>query len=242
MAKRNQFSQLSLFDEEDDAAPSSSKKSSTFADNMALPVHRWFRYSAGFSALWVRDTIRAALAGGKQELRVLDPFAGSGTVPVEAENAAVDCIGVESHPFVARVARAKTANGVASDGFRAFSRELLKRAAKVTAEVDSYPPLIRKCYPDDTLSKLDQLRRAWMASSGAPEEQLGWLTLVAILRQCSPVGTANWQYVLPKKTKAKTTGTVRRFPAQGRPDLSRPYRAARRAARNQSWSKATRGR
>jgi hypothetical protein len=171
VAKRDQFSQPSLFDEEDDTAPSSSSKSSTFADNMALPVHRWFRYSAGFSALWVRDTIRAARAGSKQ-LRVLDPFAGSGAVPVEAGNAAVDSIGVESHPFVARVARAKTAKGMAPDEFKAFSRQLLKQAPKVTAEVDSYPPLIRKCYPDDTLLKLDQLRRAWMACNGTPEAEL----------------------------------------------------------------------
>lgn len=203
MAKRGQFSQPSLFDEGDDA-PSPLKTSSTFTDNMALPVHRWFRYSAGFSALWVRDTIRAALDGSKKELRVLDPFAGSGTVPVEAKNAAVDSIGVESHPFVVRIARAKTVNGVVSDGFRAFSRELLARARKVKAEVDGYPPLIRKCYPDDALSRLDQLRRAWLASNGAAEAELGWLTLAAVLRQCSPVGTANWQYVLPKKTKART--------------------------------------
>ena len=27
---------------------------SNFLDNMRLPVHRWFRYSAGFSAEWVK--------------------------------------------------------------------------------------------------------------------------------------------------------------------------------------------
>lgn len=205
MAKRGLFSQPGLFDEEDVVAPPSSKTSSTFADNMTLPIHRWFRYSAGFSALWVRDTIREALSGGERELRILDPFAGSGTVLVEAENAAVDSIGVEPHPFIARVARAKTARGVTTDQFRAFGRELLKRAAVASSEVDRYPPLIRKCYPDDTLSKLDQLRRAWDESSGTLEAELGWLALAAILRQCSPVGTANWQYVLPKKTKANTT-------------------------------------
>src|SRR5437764_6659490 len=32
--------------------------SSTFAPNMSLPVHRWFRYSAGFSAEWVESVIR----------------------------------------------------------------------------------------------------------------------------------------------------------------------------------------
>ena len=33
---------------------------STFADNMKLPVHRWFRYSAGFSAQWVENVITKA--------------------------------------------------------------------------------------------------------------------------------------------------------------------------------------
>ena len=34
------------------------KNSSTFATNMSLPVHRWFRYSAGFSAQWAESEIR----------------------------------------------------------------------------------------------------------------------------------------------------------------------------------------
>jgi hypothetical protein len=36
----------------------SDKTSSTFVSNMTLPVHRWFRYSAGFSAAWVSQVIR----------------------------------------------------------------------------------------------------------------------------------------------------------------------------------------
>jgi hypothetical protein len=45
-----------LFD--DDMLSTTSDSSSTFVNNMSLPVHRWFRYSAGFSGLWVRETIR----------------------------------------------------------------------------------------------------------------------------------------------------------------------------------------
>ena len=29
----------------------------TFTDNMKLPIHRWFRYSAGFSADWVKKEL-----------------------------------------------------------------------------------------------------------------------------------------------------------------------------------------
>ncbi len=51
--------------------------SSTFLDNMSLPVHRWFRYSAGFSAEWVEETVAACsrqITPGRT-FRVLDPFA-----------------------------------------------------------------------------------------------------------------------------------------------------------------------
>ena len=197
--------QPSLFGEEDAVEPSSRPKtSSTFSDNLALPVHRWFRYSAGFSALWARETIQAAL-DGKKRLHVLDPFAGSGTVLVEAERAKVPSIGVESHPFVARLARAKTCAMTDGGKFKAYTAEVLKRAERVKANIEQHSPLIRKCYPDEVLAKLDQLRTAWLQVENTSEKELGWLALASILRQCSPVGTANWQYVLPKKTKAKTS-------------------------------------
>ncbi|MCI5121395.1 MAG: hypothetical protein D3908_09450 [Candidatus Electrothrix sp. AUS4] len=48
-------------------------RSGTFTDNMKLPVHRWFRYSAGFSAQWVEEEILRHSCGGERKLRVLDP-------------------------------------------------------------------------------------------------------------------------------------------------------------------------
>jgi hypothetical protein len=217
MAKRAwNPSQPSLFDNDEDNPPSSSRTSSTFADNLSLPVHRWFRYSAGFSALWVRETIQIAKATNKKCPRVLDPFAGSGTVLVEAEKALVHAIGVESHPFVARIAKAKTGNGngIDANSFRAFSKELLKLAGKVQPKIEDYSPLIRKCYPDAILMELHQLRTAWLSLKDEPEGELGWLALAAILRQCSPVGTANWQYVLPKKSKARSSNPFDAYKAK----------------------------
>ena len=91
--------QLGLFS---DAEEVQDRNSSTFIDNMKLPVHRWFRYSAGFSAEWAEKVILSQRAS-----RVIDPFAGSGTTLIAAEDSGANCYGVESHPFVARVARAK---------------------------------------------------------------------------------------------------------------------------------------
>ncbi len=81
--------------------------SSTFVNNMTLPVHRWFRYSAGFSAEWAESTIRSV--ANDEPVRVFDPFAGSGTSLLAAEAVGVASIGIDAHPFIARVTRAKLA-------------------------------------------------------------------------------------------------------------------------------------
>src|SRR2546430_677259 len=94
--------QTVLFPEEAER-PASLSTSSTFVPNMGLPVHRWFRYSAGFSAEWVQSAIKA-MPG---TIRVFDPFAGSATTLIAAEAAGAESWGVEAHPFVYRVARAK---------------------------------------------------------------------------------------------------------------------------------------
>jgi DNA modification methylase len=175
---------------------------STFQHNLSLPIHRWFRYSAGFSALWVRDLIEKEKKNGRR--RVLDPFTGSGTVVVEGENCEVESVGIEPHPLVYRIAQAKLHWRLNANDFYEFARGILENASKLTVDARSYPPLIRKCYPSETLQALDSLRLVWEGNSeGSPRSELAWLLLVSILRECSPVGTAQWQYVLPKKNKAK---------------------------------------
>jgi hypothetical protein len=199
MQSGGHLSQLALFDK--GPQESQARRSSTFAENLSLPVHRWFKYSAGFSALWVNELIASAKA---PELHVLDPFAGSGTVLLEAEACGVQSLGLEAHPFVARVAAAKLHWNEPADDLLSAAEELLSAARRAKPSLDRYPPLIRKCFPDASLVRLAALHRAWdELSCGAPIRELLWLTLVAILRPCSPVGTANWQYVLPNKTKAR---------------------------------------
>src|ERR1700761_3221799 len=99
--------------------------SSVFTPNMTLPVHRWFRYSAGFSAAWVDKIVRSH--ADAERLNILDPFVGSGTTLIAARAAGADSIGIESHPFVARVARAKLHAWDSVDEFE-------ERAAAVLAD------------------------------------------------------------------------------------------------------------
>jgi hypothetical protein len=62
-----------------------SETTSTFSANLLLPIHRWFRYSAGFSAPWVRQLIEQEKREGR--FRILDPFCGSGTVLLIGDSA-----------------------------------------------------------------------------------------------------------------------------------------------------------
>ena len=192
--------QAFLFPEANEQAKLADAKSSTFTDNMGLPVHRWFRYSAGFSAAWVSRLIRDR--GRERSDTVFDPFAGSGTTLLAAEVEGVASWGIDSHPFVARIARAKLAWRSDPAAYLEKVGALREAAAKVDPSTDGYPPLIYKCYDAAALADLDRLRRAYEAvKDDSVASELAWLTLVAILRRTSRAGTAQWQYVLPRKQK-----------------------------------------
>lgn len=206
--------EVGLFGEvlEPDAPPAKVDTSSTFAANASLPVHRWFRFSAGFSATWAQEVIRAHGA-----LRVLDPFAGSGTTLLAAEDTGASAIGVEAHPFIYRVAAAKLLRRTDVDAFTSLARNIRACAVDREGSATGYPVLIAKCYPEDVLCELDALRRSvdeWRDES--PAWQLCWVALVCILRSCSPVGTAQWQYVLPGKSKKRTVNPFAAFDAMTR--------------------------
>ena len=196
--KRSQ--QGSLFPEMDSARTVSAESSSTFINNMRLPIHRWFRYSAGFSAEWVEHVITQHSARGAP--RVFDPFAGSATTLLSAERIGVESRGIDSHPFVCRVARAKLGWRTCPKTYLAKVKEVRRVAESLPPSPEGYPALIYKCYDDATLNDLDVLRQAYeLTKDESPTNDLVWLTLVAILRKTSRAGTAQWQYVLPRKQK-----------------------------------------
>lgn len=192
---------LELFDTETE--PSSAHleikgHSSNFLDNMRLPIHRWFRYSAGFSAEWVKHEVQSRSG----EIRVLDPFLGSGTTCVACDEIQVPSLGVESHPFVQRVAGAKLAHSADIIRFQAMAKQAFIFAQSAKSNTTAYPPLIQKCYGEATLDYLDRFRQAVIACQDESSEwRLLWMAMVSSLRSVSEAGTAPWQYVLPGRRK-----------------------------------------
>lgn len=177
------------------------KKSSTFEDNMKLPIHRWYRYTAGFSAAWVSKVIDEEIKNGRTH--IIDPFVGSGTVAIECTKHPVEAYGLESNPYVYKIASAKLKwNAISTPHIREVAENLLAAAATIDTDITEYPVLITKCYPEETLRMLDSLKRACIAMDEGVDREFMWFVITAILRSTSPVGTAQWQYVLPNKTKA----------------------------------------
>ena len=178
-------------------------KSTTFADNMRLPIHRWFRYSAGFSAEWVKQLVREHY---DENMRVLDPFAGSGTTLIACDEVGVQSVGYEKHPFVRRVANIKSLYSIDTQEAEKHCVQLLHYRADGTFDYEEQPELLRKCYTEDTLARLTILRNGFLAlRDSSPDWDFVWLLITAILRVTSHVGTAQWQYVLPNKRKSNTT-------------------------------------
>lgn len=166
--------QIPLFPEA--ATPRHTERTSgSFADNMSLPIHRWFRYSAGFSAAWAEAVILCESRG--REVRVLDPFAGSGTTLVAAEQCGVESWGIDPHPFVARIAQAKLSYRSSPIEYLRRAENVLVTAKRQTPSLDSYAPLIRRCYTDEALGQLDCLRHTISSEDdGTESSQLVWMT------------------------------------------------------------------
>lgn len=210
MANSTALRQFDLFETVEETAVLLPDTTSTFAGNLSLPIHRWFRYSAGFSAAWARELIDREKANGRQT--ILDPFAGSGTTLIEAEGAGLCSIGVEAHPFVARVASTKLLWRTDVEVFRHFSLRVQDYAASHPVTQITASKLLEQCFPPEVLRRLLSLRASWeYFQDESPASELTWLALMGILRECSPVGTAQWQYVLPNKSKAKPTDPFRAF-------------------------------
>ncbi|MBE3570570.1 MAG: DNA modification methylase [Bacillales bacterium] len=184
---------------------------------MTLPVHRWFRYSAGFSAEWVKSVVNQ-YKNDNEQFNVFDPFVGSGTTLISCDSLGINSIGVESHPLVSRIAKAKLNWDCEWNLFKSYAYHILEEAKKYGGKTEGYPELIYRVYTEKSLKELDSLKCVLNKNKDdSAEYKLTWLALISILRVCSTAGTAQWQYILPNKHKSKSVSPYDAF--QSRIDL-----------------------
>lgn len=103
------LTQLKLFDitiDEQKLFEQRSRVATTFKGSLAEPVHRWFRLTPSFSPVLVRDIFDTLELRPSQ--RVLDPYSGTGTVPLEACRRGNVAVSVEINPGLHFVSQVKT--------------------------------------------------------------------------------------------------------------------------------------
>ena len=181
------------------------KRSGAFTDNMKLPIHRWFRYSAGFSGEWVERILQSCVPDTPS---VLDPFCGSGTTLIAAAKFGARAVGFEQHPFISRIASIKLNREISIARLNEAANLCISSAMNAQkSQPDSDSTLLLKCYSKENLCALEALKHAYFVNIvGSFEEEISdlvWLALTCILRECSSAGTAQWQYVQPNKSKAR---------------------------------------
>lgn len=187
--------------------------SGTFSANTKLPVHRWYRYSAGFSAEWVRSVLEEH----PHARNILDPFVGSGTVLIESEKLGRRAVGIEAHPLISRIAAAKLAWRADARSFEALATIVADQAAALAPTLQPMEStLLDKCFTSAARVELLALRHVLDASDGRRSDAwlLCWLAFVSIVRETSYVGTAQWQYLLPSRRKAKVVTPIAGFLAK----------------------------
>jgi len=94
---------------------SSNSALSVFDDNLGLPRHRWYTFKEGFSDRLVRLAVDSICVRGRK-IRILDPFAGSGTTAVSAGRLGHFATAIEVNPFLRFAAAAKCAPAIKNRG------------------------------------------------------------------------------------------------------------------------------
>ncbi|MBI0439433.1 DNA modification methylase [Dickeya dianthicola] len=184
---------------------------------MKLPVHRWFRYSAGFSAEWVAAEIENFQEETGHKAVLLEPFTGSGTANIVADSLKISSYGFEGHPFVSRIAKTKQLWRTSTTELSQAGKEVISYATSLKAGSDSSrftdDNLLGKCFSFEAFNKLYQLKIAYekLSEENNPTWELVRLSITSILRACSHVGTAQWQYILPNKSKSKVLDPIDAF-------------------------------
>lgn len=142
-------------------------------DTTDAPRHRWYFFKEAFSPSVVEAAIQQE--GISQDDVIIDPFCGSGTVPLTASNLGVRTFGYEVNPFLAFVSTVKTSS---------FDRE----------EVEDCIPEVVQGIDSQTKSKLEGF--STFTRSG---DRTKWLFNLDVIRSFEGGWKASQK--LPRKSK-----------------------------------------
>ena len=157
---------------------------------------RWFRYPAGFSASTLTKTFDSVGGEGTSDRLFIDPFCGAGTVGTAALARGHRFAGIDAHPLIVELARAKL-----SPPDRP-TEELVEVATAISktskASIDQETELVRRCFDAETLGFLCGMR-AQINRQSRWKTHLTW-ALLGTLRDVSDK-KVGWPYQRPGQSR-----------------------------------------
>ena len=180
----------------------------TFKDNLKAPIHKWFKYPAGYSYKFVNASFE--LFGVKSGGWVYDPFSGTGTTLITAKQAGINSYGVEAHSFVHWIADTKLywnfnleQLNQQLDTILTSCRSVVNQQVNQINLNGTFPELIYKCYHPIDL-KILYLIREFIQLQVEDEHIKDFLkvALTDTLRGAASAATG-WPYVAPRKNQEK---------------------------------------
>lgn len=188
----------------------SGREIGTFKDSLRTPIHRWFRYPAGYSYKFVLESF--GIFGLQPGQWVYDPFSGTGTTLICAKQQGINAYGVEAHSFVHWVAEVKLywdfdykLLGKELDKILKLARRTINNHASTKdGDIDGvFPELVCKCYHPQDLRVLYTLREFILNEiEDWHIQNLLELALTATLRTAALAGTG-WPYISPRKNSGE---------------------------------------
>lgn len=167
-----------------------------FNKNKSVPIHQWYPFVEGYSKEFIQSILDEL---PYLPVCVLEPFAGSGTTPVELQDQNIKCISFEVSPFMHLLSTVKMRRDYELNEFKtSFNqiKNIINSSPNNIREIEPVPfgkTLIKKDhlnkwnYNDETMDAILDINYAIRSLSSVKYQNLFKIALASILLEVSNV-------------------------------------------------------